>query len=273
MAKPSLDTIGSWLEGRFSKLIVGEGEDNAEPPINDQYQPPTSTHGPFSHYSTISSAATSASPSPTPTPHAFSLTATASDMPFGHAHVQMDRASSAMDHFRPEARRPSPVPRVASASAATTTFAQSYAPTSRYRSTLGGVGGVPESDGLNDSEGQELSWWGSASHDRSGPTPTAATFHKVDEAESGGNFVSLMDDFSSGITPIVPKSSQSQSRNDINDDDEEDLGFGNSTSKKQKADTSVSASEPKDKPKEEPKTAPSKPGIAFPLYATLVSQT
>lgn len=257
MAKPSLDTIGSWLEGRFSKLIVGEGDDGTEPPATEESHPSKPTYGPFSHFSAISSATTSASPSPSPTPHAI---ATASDMPFGHAHVHIDRASSAMDHLRSEVRRPSPVPRVASASATTTTFAQSFNPASRYRSTLGSVGGVPESEGSNGSEGQELSWWGSSSQDRSEPTPTAATFHKVDEAESGGNFVSLMDDYSPGITPIAPRSSQSKYQSHKDDGEEEDLGFGNSAFKKQNLDTGGSNEEPK-KANEQLKAAPSISGM------------
>ncbi|KAF8495614.1 Sec23-binding domain of Sec16-domain-containing protein [Gautieria morchelliformis] len=262
VAKPSLDSIGSWLEGRFSKLIVGDGEDGPEPPVVEQAQPSQSEYGAFSHYSTISSATTSASPSPSPTPYARHSTATASGMPFGHAPIHIDRASSAMDHLRPEARRASPVPRVASASATTTSFTQAYNPTSQYRPTLGGMGGVSESEGSNDTEGQDVAWWGSSSQDRSGPTPTAATFQKVDEAGTGGNFVSLMDDFSPSITPMAPGHSQLQSQNVHEEEaDEEDLGFGNSSTKKQKADTGVSEEEPKEQAKEAPKPAPSKPEL------------
>ena len=260
MAKPSLDTIGSWLEGRFSKLIVGDGEDSAEIAANEQSQPAKSAYGPFSHYSTISSTTTSASPSPSPSPYSTNATPTVSGLPFGHPPAQIDRASSAMDHLRSEARRASPVPRVASASAMTSTFAQTGTPASRYRPTLG-VNGVLESEGLNDTEGQEVPWWGSSSQDRSGPTPTATTFHEVDEAESEGNFVSLMDDHSPGVTPMALKPfSQSQSQNSYDNGDEEDLGFGNSTSKKHKPDTVASEKPKENEAKEEPKAVPSQPG-------------
>ena len=262
MPKPSLDTIGSWLEGRFSKLIVGDGEDGTETPANEQAQPAKSAYGPFSHYSTISSTTTSASPSPSPSPYALNATPTVSGLPFGHAPAQIDRASSAMDHFRSEARRASPVPRVASASAMTSTFAQAYTPASRYRPTLGGVSGVSESEGSNDTEGQEVSWWGSSSQDRSGPTPTATTFHKVNETESGSNFVSLMDDFSPDVALMTTKSSLSQSQNSY-DNEEEDLGFGNSASKKKKPDNLASEESKEDGVKEQSKQGDSKPGMPY----------
>lgn len=267
MAKPSLDSIGGWLEGRFSKLIVGDGDDTAEPPASATSQPKRPAYGPFSHYSTISSATTSASPSPSPTPYAQNgngRTPVLPGMPGvplnspGPPHFPIDRASSAMDHLRPEVRRASPVQRVASASAATTTFAQALNPIARYRQTHGGVSGVPEGEAGGEAEGQEVSWWGSGSQDRNGPTPTAATFHKVDEAESGGNFVSLMDDYSPGVTPMAARSSQSISQSNREDmEEEEDLGFGNRASKTPKPDQPSSGQEAKDKAKT---PVPDKPG-------------
>ncbi|KAF8590610.1 hypothetical protein K439DRAFT_1611986 [Ramaria rubella] len=248
MTKPSLDTIGSWLEGRFSKLIVGEGEDNPEPPLNEPPQPPKPGYGPFSHYSTISSTSASATPSRSSTPNA---TIPTTNMGFGTAHTQIDRASSAMDHLRPEAQRTSPVPRVASASATTTTFAQGYNTMSRYRQDMRDA----ESEGASESGGQDVTWWGSSSHDGSGPTPTAATFHKIDEADTGSNFVSLMNEYSPGPTPIATSSHSRTQKDDV--EDEEDLGFGNSSSKSK----SAPKDEPKEKAKEQPKPAAEKPEL------------
>ncbi|KAF8522284.1 Sec23-binding domain of Sec16-domain-containing protein [Hysterangium stoloniferum] len=261
MSKPSLDTIGSWLEGRFSKLIVGEGEDGAVSPANEPAQPSHQSYGPFSHYSAISSATSSAAPSRSSTPYGAGSLNPGVAAPFNAlGSTPIDRAASAMDHLRPERHRASPVPRVASASAATTTFAQAYNPISHYKPALGVVNGTAENDNTTESEGQEVTWWGSHSSDNAGPTPTATTFHEVDERETEGNFISLMDEFSPGPTPMAAKSSQSRVEDD---EDLEDLGFSN-TATKAKAESATSDTELSDKPtkeaKDEKKSEAAKPG-------------
>lgn len=114
MAKPSFDTIGSWLEGRFSKIIVGEGEEHVPSPSKESHA--KATFGPFSHYSSISSAAPSAPPSRSATPYA-----TGNVMPTASLMSQnpIDRAVSAFDYARLDRRRSPPIQRVASASAIT----------------------------------------------------------------------------------------------------------------------------------------------------------
>ena len=251
MTKPSLDTIGNWLEGRFSKLIIGEGEETAEAIESDQAQAATSAYGPFSHYSTISSTAPSAQPSRSSTPYipteSNNTTTSTPFVPSIMSYAPVDRAASAMDHLRPEMHRASPVQRVASASATTTTFSQSYS----------SISNATES---TESEGQEVSWWGRNSRDQSGQTPTATTFHKVDANESGGNFISLMDDFSPGPTPMANK----YARNVVEEEEEEDLGFGNASSKKKGLTSGTDSEGKSDETKtEEPKQEAPKPGTDF----------
>ncbi|KAG9318501.1 Sec23-binding domain of Sec16-domain-containing protein [Chiua virens] len=116
--KPSLDSIGSWLEVRLTKFIAGDGSEMS-PPASE---PPKARYaGPFSSYSSISSATTSASPSPPPTvvnSHVPSVSSTvqpprrsgsAMALPSTTMHAPVDRASSAMEYYRPT-RHASPVP-------------------------------------------------------------------------------------------------------------------------------------------------------------------
>lgn len=53
VAKPSLDGLGSWFEGRITKFVAGEGDDTASAPpvaVPDASQ----QVGPFSHYAPVS---------------------------------------------------------------------------------------------------------------------------------------------------------------------------------------------------------------------------
>ena len=59
-------------------------------------------------------------------------------------------------------------------------------------------------------------------------TPTAATFQQQ-EGENAGNFVSLMDDIP---MPSIPSSHRSTPQTVQEEEDEEDLGFGNNANKK-----------------------------------------
>ncbi|KII88485.1 hypothetical protein PLICRDRAFT_140768, partial [Plicaturopsis crispa FD-325 SS-3] len=247
LSKPSLDSIGNWLEGRLTKFIAGEGD--ASPPPTSEIAAPenTASSGPFSHYSTISSATPSTSPSPQPSftnlstvmPPPPRRSGSAMETHSGpNTHAPIDRASSAMDYSRPYGRKPSPSPRVASANAVTTTFTQSQS----FGQAFGAYNPPPQASpelptprGPHDSshDGQEVTWWGSSSiEDSSGVTPTAGTFMKVDESASPSTdgFISLMDSHSITVTPSSPLNPTYHGGNaqQDDDDDDDDLGLGNS---------------------------------------------
>lgn len=53
VAKPTLDGLGSWFEGRITKFVAGEGEESASaPPV--AAPDPSQQVGPFSHYAPVS---------------------------------------------------------------------------------------------------------------------------------------------------------------------------------------------------------------------------
>ncbi|OCH94992.1 hypothetical protein OBBRIDRAFT_788730 [Obba rivulosa] len=265
MAKPSLDSIGNWLEGRLTKFIAGENDavhhDDTATAV--QQQP---LAGPFANYSTISSTTSSTMPSPRhsqadldglPNSSPFrtgSAMAVRSMVPPPNALV--NRAASAMDHVRPFERKPSPIPRVSSASATTTTFTNG----SLYTQALNGYAfgsaakhnpadvKQDEASSSDDAQSHEQLnspstglWWGSSEAGSGAPTPTASTFVHLDEepAVEGppNGFFSLMDDPAFSITPTALKPADSVanggSRSDF-EDEEDDLGLGNS-SKRAKA--------------------------------------
>jgi hypothetical protein len=256
MPKPSLDSTLNWLEGRFTKLITGDGE--SSPPTEDASQVEQQKFGPFSHYSTISSATTSESPSPQlstinlnvlpPLPRG--------SPPVHNLHVPIDRASSAMEQVR---RKQSPGPRVASASASTHTFTQSasfgqavngYSHASTWHSNHGPNDTLtPETS--NNPEGQEMSWWGSMYVAESVSTPTAATFVRIDNASippsSEGGFISLMDNPSASEIPQTSFKGHSSSR----EEEDEDLGIGNTSMDKAKP-SNVDGNQPASAEKIEP---------------------
>ncbi|EIN07345.1 hypothetical protein PUNSTDRAFT_105006 [Punctularia strigosozonata HHB-11173 SS5] len=231
MAKPSLDSIGNWLEGRFTKFIAGEGE-NSPPPTDDVAVPGQTSSGPFAHYSAISSAAPSTSPSPQPSFTAYNgmpppprsgsaMSSRQSTVP----QVQIDRASSAMDHYRRKGS-PAPINRVYSANAATTTFAQAEA---------AGNGYAPGRSSLDESK-DNGGWWNSSfTADSAAPTPTATTFGASPENASDEGFISLMDVPASPM----PISSPGATRTNYppEDPDDDDLGLGNASSKRKKNST------------------------------------
>ncbi|KAJ7285815.1 Sec23-binding domain of Sec16-domain-containing protein [Mycena rebaudengoi] len=224
---PSLDTIGRYLEGRFTKLVTGD-TDPSTPTEELSSKPVDPKAGPFSQYSTISSAFSSATPStsPSPQPSMYNLNAHAnSGMPpmrsgsaMGQQRSQapiIDRASSAMEHVR---RRPSPpaAPRISSANASTTTFAQApsfvqaygnyspnpYSPSMNTPRPSAEIKESSEEDG-----GQEVTWWGSSAYgnsDSANQTPMAATFMQVDSGvpASSDGFISLMDNNSYSVSPV-----------------------------------------------------------------------
>ncbi|KAH9946034.1 Sec23-binding domain of Sec16-domain-containing protein [Epithele typhae] len=292
LAKPSLDGIGNWLEGRFTKFIAGEGDSPLpeEGKMAKQQQQPYS--GPFANYSSISSATTSAYPSPhqsvtdlteasTPNfaPPFRTGSAMGSARPPSRNHIQINRAASAMDHVRPPFQRGgSPIARVASANAATFADAGPYgqarspygngyapAPSSHLKAegsySHGDVSGGNSSHSKPPSTG---SWWGTSESDAS--TPTATSFVTLDDqpssSTSASGFLSLIDSPMQSATPRQETSMSRLAHND--DDDDDDLGLGNSSSRTKNApekdDTAATNGAPA-KVEEKRKSEPEKPDL------------
>lgn len=246
LGKPSLDSIGGWLEGRFTKLVTGDTDlDNT--PEEDVNKPDEGGFiGPFSHYSTISSTTSSARSSPQPSvthlnalPPVGSGSAIAQSV--SRANPQVDRASSAIEYTR--AKPMPPAPRVASANPSTSSFAiggqrssNGSRPTDDLVTPRPSL--VPEED-----EGtvQEVAWWAGTAY-AEGPataTPTVSTLMRVNEgaispSQSSDGFISLMDNTSYSIAPQTSSSQTSVQTLSNLDDNEEDLGFGNSSIKTQR---------------------------------------
>jgi len=158
----------------------------------------------------------------------------------GTPHIPVNRSSSAMDHVRPQDRQ-SPVRRLASAGVLTTTF--SAPPTSAYEingvndyghrqqassGLTSGENSPSTANGENDGPSMRSPWWDSVKVSDT-QTPTAATFQQG--GGDTGNFVSLMDDIP---MPSIPSSHRSTPQVvQEEEENEEDLGFGNNASKKQ----------------------------------------
>ncbi|KAJ7632637.1 Sec23-binding domain of Sec16-domain-containing protein [Roridomyces roridus] len=214
----NLDTIGRFLEGRFTKLVTGDVDPGT--PTDDTSKP---------------------SEPPAGTPSLYNLNAppTRSGSAMGHSGLKptpgIDRASSAMDHVR---RRPSPpAPRIASANASTTTFAQApsfahaygnYSPNPYTPSMTTPKPAAAETTHEEEEGGQEVSWWGSSSYanDSANQTPMAATFMQVDSEipSSSDGFISLMDNSSYSVAPRAqPQRATSQpSAADATDEEKEE---------------------------------------------------
>ena len=236
MARPSLDKLGGWLERGFTNFIAGEG-DSPKPASTNSKEPTFS--GPFTHFSAISSEASSTISSPqTSTTNLTEIQAvppfrTGSAMalrPSSSSANQITRASSAMDYLR---RKPSPVPRISSANATRSSFGDppsqspygyQYAPSdgtprADRSSLLSDVG--DEQETLNTPSAPQLgSWWSDA------PTPTASSFSQPEPSQEASNegFISLMDNDT--FTPTATQRNHSASQ--VHDfDAEDDLGLGN----------------------------------------------
>jgi len=283
-AKPSLDSLGTWLGGRLTDFIAGE-------PVADEASPNTASGeaakppaGPFSHYSAMSSANSSASSSPpsNPAPIASSLAPppqldprrAGSALAHRAPNIQIERAASAAGYLRPDIKRDAAVQKIASASAATSTFAQANAFSNHYG---GGPYGVPSAKAANptsptedgEAPAQELNmpWWGSYGAEDSGATPTAASFVRSDEPANAdlNGFVSLMDT-PSPMASSAPSASVSRQESSYEDDDEDDLGFGNKKpSKAKESEDEKPNGKAADKAKAPPSPADNKPPGA-PLY-------
>ncbi len=237
MSRPSLDSFGNWLGGRLTEFVAG-GEDS--PTANGDTTPHENKAfaGPFSHYSTISSSTTSKAPSPQPSVVNHNVLADAqSNFPRrpGSAqavrlnpHVQIDRASSAME-YRPIPRNSSPAPRIASASAATTHFSHTRLSNNRYpqASTSNSAYQQPESE----SPYAGGTWWGSSVTEESTTTTPTATMFPNDRASSPSGFLSLMDGSPMPVVPTSASLSRSSTLTTHDEDEDDDLGLGNSSGK------------------------------------------
>jgi hypothetical protein len=214
ITKPSLDSIGGWLEGRFTKLVTG---DNDSPSPHEDHSRTSSQQfvGPFAHYSTISSTAPSSTSSPQPTFNQLPTPRTNSAMsnPYGPPIVSSSMQS--ISHLQ---------------SSATST--QSSSP----QSSPTAVNGYPRDEDSPGSSETPVAgnWWSGGANDAAIKTPTAATFlpvqHDTVEASSDG-FISLMGDQSFAFES-KPPSRQATSFSAVDTlEGEEDLGFGNSKPK------------------------------------------
>ncbi|KAI0780829.1 Sec23-binding domain of Sec16-domain-containing protein [Trametes elegans] len=261
--KPSLDSIGNWLEGRFTKFIAGES-DSPLPEEATSLAQQQSYSGPFANYSSISSATTSAQPSPhqsvtdlTEIPNGAPPPRTGSTVggrPPSRAHIQISRASSAMDYSRPFQRTGSPIARVASASAATFAdaahnghargpYGNGYAPSYGSDHLRPEGGSHADVSGASHSKPPSSNWgWGVSESDAS--TPTASTFVHLDEqpssSDSNSGFISLMDDPMLSMTPTATKQQGSPLPRPSTytlEEEEDDLGLGNSSFRPKKAET------------------------------------
>lgn len=247
MTRPSLDKLGNWLEGRFTSFIAGEGDSPKQPDHNGKV--PTFS-GPFAHYTAISSATSSNIPSPQlsasnltesqPPTAPFRTGSAMALRPPSASHAQIARASSAIDYLR---RKPSPVPRVSSASAATFTDLPSRTHGQAPYGYMNGVEAPPKADkgDLHTPTIQEDtvdrppapqmgSWWSGLESDA--PTPTATSFSDTSLEPSTDGFISLMDDsqLSAPSTSSTAKFSATPklaSSEDYAFDAEDDLGLGN----------------------------------------------
>lgn len=268
--KPSLDSIGSWLEVSLTKFIAGEGNETS--PSATEFSKAQFT-GPFSSYSSITSATTSANPSPPPTiVNSYSATqpprrsGSAIALPSTTMHVPVDRASSAMEYYRPP-RHASPAPPNTAPIRSTGYPYSSYVPQTSGPSVNGYAaaydsepssrktsleitaeegseaqypladehkyGQQPKSADSNQETQESGGWWNSLGNTDTTSTPTAATFHPIESIkEIGEGFISLMDDPALSMTPNMTASPRRT--NDSMFDDEDDLGLGNSAQRRKR---------------------------------------
>jgi len=224
ISKPSFDSIGGWLEGRFTKLVTGDGDASNQKP---EFTQATNQHfGPFAHYSTISSATPSSRSSPQPTTSSIPPPRTSSAMgPPSYAPVSVKRSLSAM------AMRSKPPVQVVPTSPY---FSSSQSSPTGYEAN----GYSPQTETARSSDDQETplagsTWWSSNANETS-KTPTATSFMQVQgdivHANSDG-FISLMDNQTFAFESQPPSRQASRQASllvtDNPDDDNDNLGFGN----------------------------------------------
>ncbi|KAF5391379.1 hypothetical protein D9757_001871 [Collybiopsis confluens] len=249
LAKPSLDGLGGWLEGRFTKLVTGDMESPTLAEHKHNKSEERGFVGPFSHYSTISSTTTSTSPSPQNS--VVNLNAYA---------AAPARTGSAMSSHGPtlDQSRQRYGPPATSANASTATFSQAQARS--FGQTLSPDDLLtPRPSDTNEAEdGQELTWWGASN----AVTPTASSFvplsgNALSPATDG--FVSLMDNQSYSVASPSNHSYSARVNSGPEDYEEEDLGFGNSKPKPKVEDDSARKTDANKE--EQPKVTPNRPDI------------
>lgn len=221
ISKPSLDSIGGWLEGRFTKLVTGDHESTSP---NDDHAKVTEQQfvGPFAHYSTIASTTPSSRSSPQPTtPNVTYLppprTSSAMGTPSPYASATIEKATSGVTPMRNTQTGISSSP---------STSSLSFQSSTGYE--INGYADTKSSDSLETPvAGTASGWWGS--NEEAAQTPTAATFlppeNNIVQANPEG-FISLMDS-QSFIFESKPSSRQASSPGADGFEDE-DLGLGNS---------------------------------------------
>lgn len=289
MTKPSLAGLGTWIESGVTNFIAGSGDDAAQAEADTKKRINTdAAAGPFAQFSVISSANTSpnASSANLSAPFVSSSAPAAGLVPpptggprrTGSALAfrgsvnglsPIDRSASAMD-MRPENKLPySPGPQVFSANPATTSFYQA-------QSMYGAFGSAPEDanrSSLDSSRPANGNWWDAGistaatsveEETKSDPSP------QFYSAENTSNFASPMDSLGPSQAPSYAGTPRTGSVAPVEEEDLEDLGFGNASHKKKKpepvpegtetGDTSSKTPEPTPAPaKAEP---PSKPAAA-----------
>ena len=230
MSKPSLDTIGGWLEGRFTKLVTGD----SDTPAATGEETKSRDHpfaGPFAHYSTISSTTPSARSSPQPSftnlnmppPRTSSAMAISSE----HSHVQIERSSSALGYVQ---QKPGVHTSTQSFSSSQSSLIGFAAESHVQRHDL--HGSKSQSSAVDAAETHAQGTWWDSGVDNSNRTPTAATFMQIDQPVtqlSADGFISLMDSqpFSLGPQQLKRETNRFSHQEDENDD----LGLGNSKPK------------------------------------------
>ena len=228
LSKPSLDTIGGWLEGRFTKLVTGDN-DTAAPTGEETKSRDHPFVGPFAHYSTISSTTPSARSSPQPSISNFHLPPPRTSSAMGtssseYPQVPIERSMSAFGYIQQKPGIRNSTPPLSSQSSPIVNPSEPYVqPYDPYG---------PKSRQSSTSDHTETTvqgtWWGSG-EDNSNRTPTAATFMQIDESAiqpSADGFISLMDSHSFSVGPQQETSSFLQQ-----EDEDDDLGLRNFKSK------------------------------------------
>lgn len=254
--RPTIDSLWSTLEGRFTKFVAGEGEPTAQILIAkaaESTRPVNPQVGPFSHYSTISPAATSGTLSRVPS---------SSDL----AQQPPSRPTSASHYPMQTSSGPPPVKRApykthhARSSSLGFTAGYNYDPTvapswedSTPKSTShefpsssayeydSPAHGTPD-DSFSAAAPNSGDWWGS---EQEGADSTASTsslrapaFTPLSEsfAEDDSGFISPMAAYTPSASPspsvsAYPYNQQTPHKRTSTRDELDDLGLGNSKSR------------------------------------------
>ena len=272
--KPSLDTLGGWLEGRFTKLVTGESDSLALPQEDAVKQDDGhGLSGPFTHYNTISSANNSARSSPAPpfvTP-AYALPPTGSAMSnktsysYGSVPDLVKRnqspgpTASVTQQGMPASVTLPSVPSVQ------TQLENHHNGSIAYTNEYGSGSDLQtpkrsaNPDTGDETNVQEVAWWGSSvngGHRNNGRTPVAK-FEKVEGMHGGMDNEGFFSPMTSQSFVVGSKSSGTpvsrpeQAASYVEENEEDDLGLGNS-SRKEKETVKGESSGEKDKPRAVP---------------------